>query len=87
MKVQLMDLSLYSDYLKEKRMIAESTIEVYTATISMFLTTNPDLVSVDDYNNFIINDVSRSKYYFIFNMDSIFLILSHISFGYSSLQT
>ncbi len=63
MKVQLMDLSLYSDYLKEKRMIAESTIEVYTATISMFLTTNPDLVSIDDYNNFIIKMAIKKRCY------------------------
>lgn len=58
-----MDLPLYRDYLKEKRMVAESTIQVYTDAVSMFLAGNPDLDAIEDYNNFIIKTAIKKRCY------------------------
>jgi integrase len=71
MKAGLMDLSLYKQHLIEKKLIAESTVRVYTATISMFLRTNPDIDSLETYNNYIIKYAIKKRcYHFYYALKS-----------------
>ena len=66
MKAQLMDLPLFRDYLITKKFLAESTVAVYTDAISMFLAQDPDLIVLEDYNNFIIKMSIKKRCYHFF---------------------
>jgi len=54
MKSHITDLSLYEYYLKEKGLLAESSIYTYTRSVKRFLATNPDLENIEDYNEFLV---------------------------------
>ena len=49
-----MDPSLFEEWLKEKKSISDSTIHCYKHSIERFLSENPNLENLEDYNNFLI---------------------------------
>ena len=61
MKADLMDLSLFRQWLKEKTSLAESTVYTYTKSVERFLTTNPDVDNIDDYNDFLIDTTIKKR--------------------------
>ena len=54
MKANNMDLPLYEQWLKSKGRLASSSIYVYTKSVERFLVSNPDVDSLEDYNQFLI---------------------------------
>ena len=76
MKVDKLDLSLFEAYLKKDtnilpsirkgRDLRDGTVFMYVNAIKSFLESNPNLDSLDSYNNFLGKHVikSQSKYYY-----------------------
>lgn len=66
MKVEVMDLPLFVQWLENKKVLSESTIFVYTKSIERFLVRNPDLENIEEYNNFLIEltKKKRSMHYY-----------------------
>ena len=60
MKAHITDVPLFEKWLKEERMISDSTIYVYKHSLSRFLSKNPDIDNVNTYNDFIL-EVSIKK--------------------------
>lgn len=60
LKATNFDIPLFEQWLKNKGTIKEGTIYVYTGSVQRFLSKDPDLENVDDYNNFLL-DVSIKK--------------------------
>jgi integrase len=57
-----MEASLFKEYLENKTpVLAESTVDQYFKTISRFLANDPDLDSIDSYNQFIIDGAIRKR--------------------------
>lgn len=63
MKSDLMDLSFYKDYLINKKMVADSTVQTYLNVLSMFLKKDPDISSIEAYNDFIIQYAIKKRCY------------------------
>jgi integrase len=65
MKSQFLDLALFRDWLSEKKNLAESSSYVYLESVNRFLTSNPDVDSLEAYNDFIIkNSVKKRCYHY-----------------------
>ena len=61
MKVNFLDLTFFQEYLFEKTQLAESSVKLYVAAVKQFLTFNPDIESLEDYNNFLIPRVWKKN--------------------------
>jgi len=66
MKADLMDPSLYKDYLLNDRIIAHSTARAYTIVLSGFLKHNPDIDNVNAYNDFIIEKAFKGRSFYTY---------------------
>lgn len=71
--MHITDLPLYRNWLLEKRMLAESSISVYCEVIGRFLSTNPDLSSLEVYNTFIIDNAIKKRCYHYFSAIKAFI--------------
>jgi len=63
MKAHITDIVWYSEYLKEKKNISESTVHLYCEVMTRFIKTNPDIDSLEAYNNFIIKYSIKKRLY------------------------
>jgi len=54
---------MYKLWLEEKRNLSQSSIQVYCEAIERFLKGNPDVDSLEDYNNFIIEHSIKKRIY------------------------
>ena len=63
MKSQMMDLALFKEHLQTKKNLAESSIRVYCDAVGSFLSHNPDLNSLEAYNDFIIAGSIKKRCY------------------------
>lgn len=62
-KAHITDLSMYKLWLGEKRNLSEGSTHVYCEAVERFLKTNPDIDSLEDYNNFIIEHAIKKRCY------------------------
>jgi len=61
-KVESTHLPLFTNYMRD-RGLRESTAQMYTAVVRRFLASDPDVESLDEYNNFLIKHaVKKSQY-------------------------
>lgn len=60
------DQNLFEEWLREKKNMTESSIYVYRTAIDHFLSYNPNINNIDDYNKFIIKHCikKRSVHYY-----------------------
>lgn len=63
MKASIFDPNLYELWLKEKKNLMPRTIMAYKFTIIQFLTTDPDIDTVEAYNDFIIKHCIKRRAY------------------------
>jgi hypothetical protein len=63
MKAHITDLSMYKLWLGEKRNLSEGSTHVYCEAVERFLKTNPDIDSLEDYNQFIIEHAIKKRCY------------------------
>lgn len=61
MKSHITDVSLFQQYLKDRRKLADSSINMYVSSIVKFLVTDPDLENLEDYNNFLIQYTVKKR--------------------------
>jgi len=61
MKSNLMDSVMFKNYLKEKKMLSDSSVYVYVNCIQKFLVSDPELNELDDYNKFIIDHAIKKR--------------------------
>lgn len=66
MKSHIMDIPLFKIWLEENRTLSNSSIYAYAICVGAFLKTNPDVESLQDYNDFLIKVMvkKRSSYYY-----------------------
>ena len=68
MKATNADLPLYESHLKEKTSLKDSSINTYVVGLRRFLSEDPDIDKIDDYNDFLIRTTQRKQnasfYYF-----------------------
>ena len=60
MKANIMDLSLFNEWLGTRN-LKDSTIYIYIQVITKFLSFNPEIDVIDDYNNFIIEGAIKKR--------------------------
>lgn len=54
MKADNFDVNLFNEYLKSSKFkLSDGTRDKYVGTVRKFLTSNPDIDSIDEYNNFL----------------------------------
>ena len=82
MKADLMDVALFKDYLLNERIIAQSTTRAYCILLSGFLTRNPDIDSIQDYNDFIIEKAFKSRSFYTY-----YALLAYIKFKFKDNKT
>lgn len=65
MKASNIDAGLFEDHLSKKG-LAQGTINIYRDVVIEFISKNPELESIDDYNNFLLEHTikKRSGYYY-----------------------
>ena len=61
MKINIFDASLYLMWLEEKKNLAASSIFLYKGCIMRFAKRNPDVESIEDYNNFLIEMTMKKR--------------------------
>jgi integrase len=61
MKSHITDLSLFVDWMKNKKRLSESTIFVYGKSVERFLIINPDIDVLDDYNEFLVEMTHKKR--------------------------
>jgi len=54
MKQNFMDLPLFRQWLMDKKILQPSSVRTYYDSVSRFLSTNPQIDNLEDYNNFLI---------------------------------
>jgi integrase len=62
-KAHITDVVWFSEFLKEKKNISESTIHLYCEVVTRFIKTNPNIDNLEDYNNFIIKYSIKKRLY------------------------
>lgn len=60
-KSDLTDIPFFEDYLRNTRRLANSTIYVYMQTLQTFLSTNPDIDQLEEYNEFLIRSCIKKR--------------------------
>jgi len=73
MKAHLTDLSMYKLWLGEKRNLSASSIHVYCEAVERFLKTDPDIDSLECYNNFIIEHAIKKRCYHYYSALKAFI--------------
>jgi len=73
MKAHITDLALYRMWLAEKRNLSEGSIQVYCEAVECFLKGNPDIDSLEDYNNFIIEHSIKKRCYHYYSALKAFI--------------
>jgi len=73
LRASLFDPSLFEEYLENKRGLKYSSITKYRICIDKFLSLNPDLENLEDYNNFLIESVRRKKSKYYYSIIKIFV--------------
>jgi integrase len=73
MKAHITDLSLYRLWLGEKRNLSEGSVQVYCEAVECFLKGNPDIDSLEDYNNFIIEHAIKKRCYHYYSALKAFI--------------
>lgn len=61
MKFHVTDLALFEVYLRERKSLSDSSINVYVSAIGKFLLSNPEQENIEEYNNFIIKHAIKKK--------------------------
>jgi len=56
-----MDLPFFEEWLKEKRHLKPSSVQVYIQSIKKFLSFNPEIDDIEDYNKFIIDGAIKKR--------------------------
>lgn len=60
-KAEFVDLSLFLDWMQKRGTLNIKTIKVYYNVIENFLGKNPDIDSIEDYNNFLVSHSVRKR--------------------------
>jgi integrase len=64
---------MYKLWLQEKRNLSESSIQVYCEAVERFLKGNPEIDSLEDYNNFIIEHAIKKRCYHYYSALKAFI--------------
>ena len=62
-KAHITDLAMFKLWLGEKRTLSEGSTHVYCEAVERFLKTDPDIDSIECYNNFIIEHAIKKRCY------------------------
>ena len=54
MKYNMMDIPLFGEWLRDKKHLADSSIYAYSIAVGAFLKKTPDLLNLNDYNDFLV---------------------------------
>lgn len=63
MKATLFDVALYEEYLDSKVGLSSSSAYVYVSAVRLFLEPNPDISSLEAYNEFLLQKTVRKSCY------------------------
>lgn len=58
-KAHITDLSLFEIWLKDKTQLNESSIATYIGAVKSFLSTNPEIDELEDYNQFLMHKIIK----------------------------
>jgi len=61
MKASNFDLPLYKQWLEEKRQLAPSTAYSYYHSVKRFLSSDPDIEDLEEYNNFLVRTIVKKN--------------------------
>lgn len=61
--IYITDASMYCEWLREKKQLSENSIRTYSASIQSFLIRKPNLSTVDDYNQYLIEKGIKGRCY------------------------
>lgn len=64
---------LFEEYLREKRNLSESSIYRYRLIVERFLIEHSDILSVDEYNKFIINHAIKKRSVYAYSVLKAFI--------------
>jgi integrase len=79
MKADIMDVALFKDHLLNEKIIARSTARAYAIVLGGFLTTNPDIDSPNDYNDYIIEKSFRNRSFYTY-----YALLAYVKFKFKN---
>jgi len=61
MKSHIMDLPFFQEWLEEKKHLKPSSVQVYIQSIKKFLSFNPNIDTIEDYNTFLIDGAIKKR--------------------------
>lgn len=61
MKCDMMDISFYGQYLREKVNLCENSVRLYISDVSKFLGTNPEIDDLEHYNRFLMEHTIKKR--------------------------
>src|SRR6056297_265719 len=69
----LFESTLFKEYLKTKKNLAQTTLHAWITTIDNFLSEQEDLENIESYNNYIIDHAIKKRSTYVYSVLKSFI--------------